>query len=457
LDHHDPVSSCHNPCPNFNVNKLSSGPSPFVANPHEMSESEGDKIASEWEQRSGPVGVAGAILDVQSNFGRSLSMVDGSTAALASSSVTPLGRSQSSIVLGTHRSSSSSQMPTNNGKTRSDRLKQAAAKTAAIYYGECYLEGVGVDTADEAARESHESYRKWWLQQFGNERLTSSFGDAHNVPRFNSPDASGWISSPQHPQRHAAKDPTDSNVSSHTGVTTTNGGDYKTSQDGGYFFAGMESWDDMSVRNVTSTQLPKHSSTKQPHHINHISADFKPLLPLDEGVRSTAILVSDYGTDDDHRTVATINESRGQSINDDTAKDHKLDMSRKRLHHVTIDESHRTFASSTCDQDDIYSIQNAKLPPQIRTAQHIENAKTALLHSLAISDGDVTTSQFLYALNQLRTLYNMTGWDARDIYGRNLRSSSKYIEGTWMTLSRPNYYECLGKNSSGEYMYTLGK
>ncbi|GFH56357.1 hypothetical protein CTEN210_12833 [Chaetoceros tenuissimus] len=92
--------------------------------------------------------------------------------------------------------------------------------------------------------------------------------------------------------------------------------------------------------------------------------------------------------------------------------------------------------------------------PLDRTAKHIENAKLELIRSLAISGGDVTNESFLFALNQLRTLYNMTCFDAR--YGRGSQHDQG-LEGNWLTISRPHYTECLGTNANGDFMYTLGR
>jgi hypothetical protein len=92
--------------------------------------------------------------------------------------------------------------------------------------------------------------------------------------------------------------------------------------------------------------------------------------------------------------------------------------------------------------------------PLDRTAKHMENAKLELIRSLAISGGDVTNESFLFALNQLRTLYNMTCFDAR--YGRGSQHDQG-LEGNWLTISRPHYTECLGTNANGDFMYTLGR
>ena len=33
----------------------------------------------------------------------------------------------------------------------------------------------------------------------------------------------------------------------------------------------------------------------------------------------------------------------------------------------------------------------------------------------------------------------------------------KFLNGSWVSLSRPAYGGCLGENNRGDYMYTLGK
>jgi len=111
------------------------------------------------------------------------------------------------------------------------------------------------------------------------------------------------------------------------------------------------------------------------------------------------------------------------------------------------------------NSDEKYSsILTSQGTPTERRAKHVDNAKLALLRALAISGGDVTTQTFLFALEQLRTLYSVSGWDASDSAGHNkFISPKKTIEGTWLTLNRPHFNECLGKNSAGEYMYTMGR
>jgi len=323
-------------------------------------------------------------------------------------------------------------------------------------------------SADEAARESHESYRKFWLQQFGNHRHISSLGDSHNVPLFNNPNdnANGLSSQQSLPQKNDLQPLPCASSDGHTSVDVVAKSD--SAQESGYFLSSIDDEYSMSPMRMSTFKKNNRHVSQPPidcRSINkEISTDFTELFQTTYSLDnpSNTALVSDYGTDDDHQLKPSMDDSKIMIHDNDTTNTeissnryvhHNINTNKRKVHHDALS----LVGMKNIDSDDIDSATSTQLPPQIRTAQHIENAKTSLLHSLAISDGDVTNPQFLWALSQLRTLYTMSGWDARDIYGRNLRSSSKHIEGTWMTLSRPNYYECLGKNSSGEYMYTLGE
>lgn len=104
---------------------------------------------------------------------------------------------------------------------------------------------------------------------------------------------------------------------------------------------------------------------------------------------------------------------------------------------------------------------------QQRYRSELQSTKTALLNALQITGGDVTTEPFLFALKRLRGLYKRSGLDCRS---RVVSSSSPgvgldetagtatpQLEGMWLTLSRPNFHDCLGLNEQREYMYTLGR
>jgi hypothetical protein len=111
-----------------------------------------------------------------------------------------------------------------------------------------------------------------------------------------------------------------------------------------------------------------------------------------------------------------------------------------------------------CDSKKLSTILNSPSPLLTTgVAKTLDDAKLSLIIALTVSNGDVTSKSFLSALEELTSLYRSTGLDARDCNRGNVNSSSKYIEGNWLTLSRPNYAECLGTNANNEFMYTLGR
>ena len=102
---------------------------------------------------------------------------------------------------------------------------------------------------------------------------------------------------------------------------------------------------------------------------------------------------------------------------------------------------------------------------QQRYRSELQQTKTALLNALQMNGGDVTTEPFLFALKRLRGLYKRSGLDCRrrvvsfssSTAVDETAGSTPQLEGMWLTLSRPNFHDCLGLNEQREYMYTLGR
>jgi len=100
--------------------------------------------------------------------------------------------------------------------------------------------------------------------------------------------------------------------------------------------------------------------------------------------------------------------------------------------------------------------------PGTKNQVYIQQAKTQLLRELARSAGDTTTPQYKAALDQLTKLYDPSSFDARKkprkpSSSRARKMQSPELEGMWITLSKPQFTDCLGVNDDNEYMYTLGR
>ena len=86
----------------------------------------------------------------------------------------------------------------------------------------------------------------------------------------------------------------------------------------------------------------------------------------------------------------------------------------------------------------------------------VETLKRQVLHSLKASGGDVTNSEFLKYLSMLSELYTTVTAEEEKKDEEALCASS--TSGVWVTLNKPHFQECLGRDSdTGEYMYTLGR
>lgn len=84
----------------------------------------------------------------------------------------------------------------------------------------------------------------------------------------------------------------------------------------------------------------------------------------------------------------------------------------------------------------------------VKTSQ----TRQSLFTELVKSGGDTQTSTCQTAIQDLHQNYDTSDFDPR-----GHTPSSLDMEGTWVTLSKPQFPDCLGFNAKGECMYTLGR
>ena len=82
-----------------------------------------------------------------------------------------------------------------------------------------------------------------------------------------------------------------------------------------------------------------------------------------------------------------------------------------------------------------------------------KTCRSELVDSLLAAGGDVTNARFLKALEVLSSIY-ASSWEDKPSLQTCI---DNFLNGSWVSLSRPAYKDCLGKNDRGDYMYTLGK
>lgn len=83
-----------------------------------------------------------------------------------------------------------------------------------------------------------------------------------------------------------------------------------------------------------------------------------------------------------------------------------------------------------------------------------KTCRSELVDSLLAAHGDVTDARFLKALEVLSSIY--ASYDPEKPSPETCIDNF-LLNGAWVSLSRPAYSGCLGKNDRGDYMYTLGK
>ena len=83
----------------------------------------------------------------------------------------------------------------------------------------------------------------------------------------------------------------------------------------------------------------------------------------------------------------------------------------------------------------------------------IAAAKAKLIQDLKASGGDVETPTFLNNMGILERYYTSRSWDGRG----SCEHTPFSLEGNWLTISKPTYDECRGRNKKGDLVYTLGR
>jgi len=83
----------------------------------------------------------------------------------------------------------------------------------------------------------------------------------------------------------------------------------------------------------------------------------------------------------------------------------------------------------------------------------IAAAKVKLIQDLKASGGDVETPTFLSNMGILERYYTSRSWDGRG----SCEHTPFSLEGNWLTISKPTYDECRGRNKKGDLVYTLGR
>jgi hypothetical protein len=87
-------------------------------------------------------------------------------------------------------------------------------------------------------------------------------------------------------------------------------------------------------------------------------------------------------------------------------------------------------------------------------SQSLLATRDALLQALAIAHGDTNTSAFNDSLQLLMDHY-------RSITITHPKTEQQEhpmtVEGMWLSLTKPTFFDCLGENDAGDPMYTLGR
>ena len=117
------------------------------------------------------------------------------------------------------------------------------------------------------------------------------------------------------------------------------------------------------------------------------------------------------------------------------------------------DDATTSSASLKSPADAMFSIHSILNLSSI-TRQQVEGVRDEVLDLLKRNGGDVDHPTVRTGLTILESFYLSSDLDARRV---DSNSFPFELDGTWLTLSKPTYSECRGRNKSKDPIYTLGR
>jgi hypothetical protein len=145
-------------------------------------------------------------------------------------------------------------------------------------------------------------------------------------------------------------------------------------------------------------------------------------------------------------------------------------------HPITEASSNKIFDSTlsvSIDEDDIASTdkQNNRLNTSHRefmdafevrdipnlsvlSVGQVHGIRDEIIRKLQMNDGTVDDAMVQSGLSILESYYLTLDLDARF---DDAESFPYHLDGLWLTLSKPTYTECQGKNQQNEFIYSLGR
>jgi len=115
---------------------------------------------------------------------------------------------------------------------------------------------------------------------------------------------------------------------------------------------------------------------------------------------------------------------------------------------------------SESDEDYLDSLLRKKKIGKCEKLMACNEARLEIFCEMARSGGDTSTPASKRAVDTLLANYNPKDFDIRRLPQRpgcKVDKNAIQLEGTWITLSKAQFKECLGVNKSNECMYTLGR
>jgi hypothetical protein len=135
---------------------------------------------------------------------------------------------------------------------------------------------------------------------------------------------------------------------------------------------------------------------------------------------------------------------------DDDSASNRSSLSRPLQSHSVREQNETHLIPDDGDQYCVVFPPRMMIAPKPQTPK-LQQAREGLLYQLAVSQGETDSTAFLNCLSELEQLYKSS------LASNPTHNCYEAHEGTWLTLTKPTFFGCLGDNDAGDPMYSLGR
>ena len=307
--------------------------------------------------------------------------------------------------------------------------RKRRAKKKAMYYSECFMKGIRSKDAVSAEDTTNKAYQKWWVEPNCRPREQNENDDSHatmatavNVGKvlLHDNENDGGCRKGGASQCYQQHQP-------------------HTTQQKRKRFQRSSSIDESSIRaaigDITYAKLREQHKRKK--YMNNVTTRESSST---SSLSSSSSASSSSSSTEDRTTVAVVVEDEDDDDHHDNVHD---EFHFRQSHYETASDRHKRI--------------NRNREKNHKTGQHrdrpidIERIKAEIIGRLLRNGGNTDDKYVASRVAALESCF------ARNEQQHKADGTDDGLDGIWITLSKPLYQDCQGRNEAGDFLYSLDR